>query len=624
MTNGSFANEGEIRASFRSIFTNASHLTYASSGYIDASETERSSVVTRASSISDSFTRSHQTTHEEEGMSVDDAIAMYAAGFGEDDDPEKAFRDGNTESPADVSPLLTEQSPVRPLDPVSNHGNGRAYDESRAMSDHAVPQSPCLPLSSLDDKSAARSPPSSVSPVFTKPEANIMRSPLHSRPAPPPPPSSSPSAPDPGSTMEPVPRDRYGFKKKTQHVTVEQYDAWNLVYTEYLGRRREKWGRLMKHEGLSMDNPQRFPSRSDKLKRYIRKGIPPAWRGAAWFWYAGGPEQLSKAPGLYWKLVAQTEQGYLSDADREHIERDLHRTFPDNVRFKPDVAVFRDNLLSQTGVAYQQDSPALETPVLCALRRVLQAFAIHNPDIGYCQSLNFLAGLLLLFLDQDEEKAFTLLNIITSKHLPGTHAKVLEANVDIGVLMSCIKESMPAVWVRIDDSHDNPTSSGLSTSRLPTVSLATTSWFMSLFIGTLPVECVLRVWDCFFYEGSKTLFRIALTIFKIGEPEIRSINDPMEIFQVVQQIPRRMINANSLMEACYRRRNGFGHLSQDTVEKRRQERRTALKRDRSQALDGSLGYGRVDAAPTEHRHGGLRAASRARIKRAVSRRRPAE
>ena len=47
----------------------------------------------------------------------------------------------------------------------------------------------------------------------------------------------------------------------------------------------------------------------------------------------------------------------------------------------------------------------------------------------------------------------------------------------------------------------------------------------------------------------------------------------MEIFQVVQTIPRRLIDAGALMEACFKRRNGFGHLSQETIDARRAERR---------------------------------------------------
>jgi len=188
--------------------------------------------------------------------------------------------------------------------------------------------------------------------------------------------------------------------------------------------------------------------------------------------------------------------------------------------------------------------------------------------------------------------------------------------VDVGVLMTCIKESMPAVWARIDDMDDGR--GQISTSRLPTVSLATTAWFMSCFIGNLPIESVLRVWDSFFYEGSKTLFRIALAIFKSGEWEIRNFSDHMEIFQVVQQIPRKLIDANSLMEACYKRRNGFGHLSQETIDARRKERRTALQRDRDRK-NGQLNPHESDELRPPSRSGLRRAASKAI--RAHSRRR---
>lgn len=55
----------------------------------------------------------------------------------------------------------------------------------------------------------------------------------------------------------------------------------------------------------------------------------------------------------------------------------------------------------------------------------------------------------------------------------------------------------------------------------------------------------------------------------------------MEIFQVVQTIPRKLIDAGALVEACYRRRNGFGHLSQEHIDERRQERRNVFAEERA-------------------------------------------
>lgn len=48
-------------------------------------------------------------------------------------------------------------------------------------------------------------------------------------------------------------------------------------------------------------------------------------------------------------------------------------------------------------------------------------------------------------------------------------------------------------------------------------------WFMFCFIGIFFIEMVLRVWDVFFYEGSRMLFRVVLMIFKLGEFEIKVV-----------------------------------------------------------------------------------------------------
>ena len=62
----------------------------------------------------------------------------------------------------------------------------------------------------------------------------------------------------------------------------------------------------------------------------------------------------------------------------------MKRTFPDNQVFETDEGIG-------------------------ALRRVLVAYSWINPEIGYCQSMNFVAALFLLFMD--EEDAFWLMRV---------------------------------------------------------------------------------------------------------------------------------------------------------------------------------------------------------------------
>lgn len=91
--------------------------------------------------------------------------------------------------------------------------------------------------------------------------------------------------------------------------------------------------------------------------------------------------------------------------------------------------------------------------------------------------------------------------------------------------------------------------------------LVVSRWFICLYIDILPIEVrkswvlltnevyiciisqtssrfqtVLRVWDCLFYEGSKVLFRVALTLIIHHQPEIlraRSLPDVCECFRQI-------------------------------------------------------------------------------------------
>jgi len=353
------------------------------------------------------------------------------------------------------------------------------------------------------------------------------------------------------------------------------YQAWKGPYSNYASHRQTKWYDMLKEHGLTTDNPIAFPAQSNKVKRFVRKGIPSEFRGAAWFWYAGGHQLLNRHVGHYDDLVQKVMNSPSND-DKEHIERDLHRTFPDNIHFKPDGV---DAAISGSSNP-QNGDVTTETQMIQSLRRVLYAFALHNPKVGYTQSLNFITGMLLLFLP--EEKAFWMLHIITSAYLPGTHEISLEgANIDLWILMVLLRDSMPGIYAKIASMGGTP--AGRKTppltvnSRLPDITLGLTNWLMSLFIGSLPLETTLRIWDIFFYEGSKTFFRVSLGIFKACERDIMAVSDPMEVFQVVQTVPKKLLDVNALLGDCFVRRHRVG---QGRIEELRAARRTAVRQEK--------------------------------------------
>lgn len=409
-------------------------------------------------------------------------------------------------------------------------------------------------------------------------------------------------------------RDRYGFKKQSHYVSAEQYDAWWADYKPYLTRRKRKWVRLMRDSGLAVPSdgtaPARYPPRSEKLKRYIRKGIPAEWRGNAWWFFAKGPEKMAENKGVYERLVAKSET--VKSKDTELIERDLHRTFPDNVYYKPEVNE------GESGMEHDESKSLIPR-----LRSVLRAFALYMPKVGYCQSLNFIAGLMLLFMD--EERAFWMLVIITQRYLPGVHDLTLEGvNTDQGVLMLLLRDSMPRLWDKLGVSFDGEHYPDIIT-KLPPITLITASWFMSAYITIFPIETVLRIWDSFIFEDSKIIFRVALTIFKLSEPSLEGLKDPMDLFQAVQNTPKKIVDPATVMETCFKRRNGIGHVGQDEVRRLRdlvrQKRRASNLKSEQGDISGEDDIGDIDdsafhigAGKTARLHGRMRSLRLSRVR----------
>ncbi|KAJ3072846.1 hypothetical protein HDU98_002769, partial [Podochytrium sp. JEL0797] len=136
--------------------------------------------------------------------------------------------------------------------------------------------------------------------------------------------------------IAPVVLDRYGFSRSFQYVSKEDYEAFDRYYNVITQRRTRKWESLLKRTGGQL------PARSEKLKRYIRKGIPYHLRESCWFHYSGAEKYMSNNPGLFsmltYKENSDRNLGYTKEKHKvlefiDILERDLHRTFPENALF---------------------------------------------------------------------------------------------------------------------------------------------------------------------------------------------------------------------------------------------------------------------------------------------------
>ena len=105
-----------------------------------------------------------------------------------------------------------------------------------------------------------------------------------------------------------------------------------------------------------------------------------------------GERILGKQKGVYQDNL---KRGQNCDWVKD-IERDVNRTFPHHRYFS--------NTEGGSGEIGQK-----------ALGNVLTAYAVYNPEVGYCQGMNFMAGFLLIVSGSREKESFCLLTALLSQ-----------------------------------------------------------------------------------------------------------------------------------------------------------------------------------------------------------------
>lgn len=130
------------------------------------------------------------------------------------------------------------------------------------------------------------------------------------------------------------------------------------------------------------------------------------------------------------------------------------------------------------------------------LFNVLTAYAVHNREVGYCQAQGPIAALLLMHMP--EEDSFWMLIRISDFYLKEYFKPGLEkVQIDGQALFYLFKK-------------ENETAHKLMIKQGIDPILYMTEWFMCIYARTLPWCTVLRVWDMFFCEGVKILYKVGL------------------------------------------------------------------------------------------------------------------
>uniref|UniRef100_A0AAQ5YS30 TBC1 domain family member 9 n=1 Tax=Amphiprion ocellaris TaxID=80972 RepID=A0AAQ5YS30_AMPOC len=245
--------------------------------------------------------------------------------------------------------------------------------------------------------------------------------------------------------------------------------------------------------------------RTEKTKELVLKGIPEGMRGELWLLFSGAINEMATHPGYYEDLVEKSMGKY--NLATEEIERDLHRSLPEHPAFQ-----------NEMGIA--------------ALRRVLTAYAFRNPNIGYCQAMNIVTSVLLLYAK--EEEAFWLLVALCERMLPDYYnTRVVGALVDQGVFEELAREYVPQLYDCMQD--------------LGVISTISLSWFLTLFLSVMPFESAVVVVDCFFYDGIKVIFQLALSVLHANIHQLLGCKDDGEAMTVLGRYLDSVTNKDSTL-----------------------------------------------------------------------------
>ena len=188
--------------------------------------------------------------------------------------------------------------------------------------------------------------------------------------------------------------------------------------------------------------------------------------------------------------------------------------------------------LNRSSVAVLPVPEADEEAHRAALRRLLRAWCVLRPEVGYSQAMNFVASAMLCVVEHDENAAFRLFAALLGRLPPDFYAEqppLRGFTVEVDALLHLLERRLPSL--------------GLTADALERVGeampLVLAKWFLNLWVDVLPLPCLLGAWDLMLGGGAleaaeaarsggvaleaaaaDTNVRVALALLQAAEPQL--------------------------------------------------------------------------------------------------------
>lgn len=277
-----------------------------------------------------------------------------------------------------------------------------------------------------------------------------------------------------------------------------------------------------------------------EAKELVRRcGIAPSRRHKLWMVWSGAQALKEDRLAGYSALTLKAaEDAYREKytAQFEQVEVDLERTFPEHSFFR-------------------KGDPRRGLDIL---RRILTAFIVDSPEVGYTQSMNYIAGFMMLVVNLDkplaaeesasaEEDAFWLTYALCRRAISGYHSP------DLGGLRTDLHVFNTLMAVKMTELSEHLTQLGF-----PKIDFVVSRWFLCCYFGVLPAETAVRAMDLFFAathggsalgrDGPTVLMRIGLALLSWIEPTLLAVtpSDSIQACMAIQEAGKDVMCAADL------------------------------------------------------------------------------
>ncbi|XP_028655442.1 TBC1 domain family member 4 isoform X2 [Erpetoichthys calabaricus] len=234
-----------------------------------------------------------------------------------------------------------------------------------------------------------------------------------------------------------------------------------------------------------------IPSRSkvrfdmEEIYSVLSQGVPKNRRGEIW-------QFLAAQYRLRHRLPCKQQPPDISYKDllkqlttQQHaILVDLGRTFPTHQYFS-----------TQLGAGQ------------LSLFNLLKAYSLLDKEVGYCQGISFVAGVLLLHMS--EHQAFEMLKFLMydlgfrKQYKPD----MISLQIQMYQLSRLLHDYHRDLYDHLEGNDITP-------------SLYAAPWFLTLFASQFPLNFVARAFDIIFLQGTEVILKIALSLLSSHESRI--------------------------------------------------------------------------------------------------------